>query len=363
MSGEILFFIAFVVFIIAVLLLDLLFVGRKSHEVSVKEAAIWSGIWIALALFFAVFLRYYAEFIHGIQNFDDLKSVVKHYAPYLKLDDNSFENSLDIYRKNSTINFLSGYLIEKSLSVDNLFVMMAVLTAFSVKKKDYKPVLFWGIIGAIVMRCIFIFAGAALIYRFEWLLYIFGIYLIYAGIKMYVQRNSETKIEPQNHPVLKFLSKHFNVFPRYVANRFFIRKKGMAFITPLFVVLVIIEFTDLVFALDSIPAIFAVTSDPYIVFFSNIFAILGLRSLFFLLIKVVEKFYLLKVGVAILLVYVGMKLMLHEWMAHLGFKPVYSLYVILFVLFASIVLSLVFPKKQMVVSHVMIDTDENLKSK
>jgi len=347
MSGEILFFIAFVGFIVAVLLLDLLLVGRKSHEVSVKEAAIWSGIWIALALGFAVFLRFYAEFIHGIENFEDLRTVVNHYAPFLKLDENSFENSLNLYRKNSAINFLTGYLIEKSLSVDNLFVMMAILTAFSVKKKDYKPVLFWGIIGAIVLRCIFIFAGAALIYRFEWLLYIFGIYLIYVGIKMYVQRNSETKIEPQHHPVVKFLSKRFNVFPRYVANSFFIRKNGLSYITPLFIVLIIIEFTDLIFALDSIPAIFAVTRDPYIVFFSNIFAILGLRSLFFLLIKVVDKFYLLKVGVSVLLVYIGVKLMMHEYLVHIGFKPVYSLYIILFVLTTSIVLSVVFPKKQL----------------
>ena len=357
MSGEILFFLVFVVFIVAVLLLDLLLVGRKSHEVSVKEAAIWSGIWIALALGFAVFLRFYAEFIHGIQNFEDLKIVVQHYAPFLILEETSFENSLELYRKNSAINYLTGYLIEKSLSVDNLFVMMAILTAFSVKKKDYKPVLFWGIIGAIVMRCIFIFAGAALIYRFEWLLYVFGIYLIYVGIKMYVQRNSETKIEPQNNPVVKFLSKRFNVFPRYVANKFFIRKNGMSYITPLFIVLIIIEFSDLVFALDSIPAIFAVTRDPYIVFFSNIFAILGLRSLFFLLIKVVEKFYLLKIGVAVLLVYVGIKLMLHEWLVNLGFKPVYSLYVILFVLLASIVLSIVFPKKQLIVKLDKIDED------
>jgi tellurite resistance protein TerC len=346
MSGEILFFIVFVVFIIVVLLLDLLLVGRKSHEVSVKEAAIWSCIWIALALGFAVFLNYNAEFVHGIESFEDLKIIAQKYVPFLTLDETSFENSLNLYRRNSAINFLSGYLIEKSLSVDNLFVMMAILTAFSVKKKDYKPVLFWGIIGAIVMRCVFIFAGAALIYRFEWLLYIFGIYLIYVGIKMYIQRNTETKIEPQHHPVVKFLSKRFKVFPRYVSHRFFIRKNGLAYITPLFIVLIIIEFTDLVFALDSIPAIFSVTRDPYIVFFSNIFAILGLRSLFFLLIKVVEKFYLLKIGVAILLVYVGVKLMLHEWLVHLGFKPVYSLYIILFVLTASILLSVIFPRKQ-----------------
>jgi len=351
MSGEIFFFTVFVIFIVAVLLLDLLFIGRKSHEVSAKEAAVWSAIWIVLALGFSVFLRFYAEIIHGVQNFEDLKNVVQHYAPFLILDDTNYEESLNLYRKNTAINFLSGYLIEKSLSVDNLFVIMAILTAFSVKKKDYKPVLFWGIIGAIVMRCIFIFAGAALIYRFEWLLYVFGIYLIYVGIKMYVQRNSETKIEPQHHPVVKFLSRRFNVFPRYVASRFFIRKSGLTYITPLFIVLLIVEFTDLIFALDSIPAIFAVTRDPYIVFFSNIFAILGLRSLFFLLIKVVEKFYLLKIGVAVLLVYVGIKLMLHEWLEHIGFKPVYSLYVILFVLTASVLLSMLFPHKQIQINR------------
>lgn len=346
MSGETLFFTCFIVVILAILFIDLLLVGRKSHEVSAKEAAIWSGIWISVALLFSVFLWLHAEIIHGINSFEELKSVVNHYSPYLILDDNSFENSLDIYRKNTTINYLSGYLIEKSLSVDNLFVMMAILTGFSVKKKDYKPILFWGILGAIVLRFIFIFAGAALINKFEWILYVFGIYLIYVGIKMYLERNSETQIEPQNHPMVKFLSRSISVFPRYVSDRFFIKKNGALFITPLFIVLIIIELTDLIFALDSIPAIFAVTRDPYIVFFSNIFAILGLRALFFLLIKVVEKFYLLKIGVAFLLVYVGAKLMLHEWLGHLGFKPVYSLYVILFVLIASVLLSLVFPKKE-----------------
>ncbi len=347
MLGELLFFIIFIVVVVAILLLDLLVIGRKSHEVSFKEAAIWSSIWILFAMLFALFLRFNAETVHGIDNFEDLKLVTQRYAPFLTFDQSSFENSLNIYRKNSAINFLSGYLIEKSLSVDNLFVMMAILTAFSVKKTDYKRVLFWGIIGAIIMRCIFIFAGAALIYRFEWLLYIFGLYLIYVGIKMYIQRNTETKIEPQNHPVVKLLSKRFKVFPRYVGNRFFIRKNGLVYVTPLFIVLIIIEFTDLVFALDSIPAIFSVTRDPYIVFFSNIFAILGLRSLFFLLIKVVEKFYLLKIGVSILLVYVGIKLMLHELLVHIGFKPVYSLYIILIVLTGSILLSIVFPKTKL----------------
>jgi tellurite resistance protein TerC len=240
---------------------------------------------------------------------------------------------------------LSGYLIEKSLSIDNLFVIMAILKAFTVKKEAYKQVLFWGILGAILMRFIFIFAGAALITRFEWVLYIFGAYLLYAGIKMYLDRNKEIHIEPQNHPMVKFLSKRFNVYPRYVDNRFFIRKEARLFFTPLFVVLMLVEVSDLIFALDSIPAVFAVTRDPYIVFFSNIFAILGLRSLFFLLIKVVERFYLLKVGVSLLLVFVGLKLIAHDWMLQIGYKPVFSLYIILGILTLSVTLSILIPKK------------------
>jgi tellurite resistance protein TerC len=229
--------------------------------------------------------------------------------------------------------------------VDNLFVMMAILSAFSVSKKAYKKVLFWGILGAIVLRFVFIFVGAALIIKFEWLLYIFGAYLIYAGGKMFLHRNKEVRIQPQDHPMVKFLSKRFKVFPRYVGERFFIRKKGGLYLTPLFIVVLLIEGSDLVFAMDSIPAVFAITLDPYIVFFSNVFAILGLRSLFFLLVHVVDRFYLLKVGVSLLLLFVGVKLLAHEGLFHLGYKPVYSLYIITAILFLSITLSMLFPKK------------------
>jgi tellurite resistance protein TerC len=344
MSSEIIFFGIFIIFVVGMLLLDLLIIGKGSHEVSVKEAAVWSTIWIALALLFSIFLRYHAELVHGIRNAEGLKVVIDKYSPRLITDFSDYEKALDIFRNATMINYLSGYLIEKSLSVDNLFVIMAILSAFSVRKEYYKPVLFWGILGAIVMRFIFIFAGASLINRFGWLLYIFGAYLVYTGVKMYLERNKEIKIEPQNHPLVKFLSKRMNVLSRYVNGNFTVIKDGKLFLTPLFVVLIIIEFTDLVFAMDSIPAIFAVSRDPYIVFFSNIFAILGLRSLFFLLIKVVEKFYLLKAGVAILLVYVGAKLLLHDWLDRFGFKPEYSLYIILAVLAFSIVFSLIFPK-------------------
>ncbi len=345
MPGNLLFLVLFLVVILGILMFDLLVLGRKSHEVSIREAATWTGIWVLLAFMFSLFLRFFGDFVHGIDTLEDLTDVMNRFYPYLLSDQLTFEEGLTKLRKSITINFVSGYLIEESLSIDNLFVIMAILKAFSVKKTDYKRVLFWGILGAIVMRFIFIFAGAALIYQFEWLLYFFGAYLLYVGVKMFLERNREKRIEPQDHPLVKFLSKRFRVFPRYVSDRFFIRKEAAVYITPLFIVLVMVEFSDLIFALDSIPAIFGITRDPYIVFFSNIFAILGLRSLFFLLVKVVERFHLLKAGVSLLLVFVGVKLIAHEWLDHIGYKPVFSLYVILAILLLSITMSLFFPKK------------------
>jgi tellurite resistance protein TerC len=345
MTGNSLFFILFLAGILAILLTDLLVIGKKSHEVSLKEAAIWTSVWISLAFGFSLFLRLFGDFVHGIDGEADLQGVMERYYPYLYPFQGSFEEGLLVLRKNLAINFISGYLIEESLSIDNLFVMMAILKAFSVGKADYKRVLFWGILGAIVMRFIFIFAGSALITRFEWLLYIFGAYLLYVGVKMFLSRNKESQIQAKDHPVVKLLSGRFRILPGYEEGRFFVRREGKLFLTPLLVVVVMIEFSDLIFALDSIPAIFGITRDPYIVFFSNVFAILGLRSLFFLLIKVVERFYLLKVGVSMLLVFVGIKLLAHEWLAKIGYKPAISLYLIAGVLLLSIVLSLLIPKR------------------
>lgn len=345
MTGNTLFFVLFLAGVLAILMIDLLIIGKKSHEVSLREAAVWTTIWVSLAFGFALFLRFFGDFVHGIENADELRAVLERYYPYLTPFQGSLEEGLSLLRKNLSINFISGYLIEESLSIDNLFVMMAILNAFSVAKEDYKRVLFWGILGAIVMRFIFIFAGSALITRFEWLLYLFGAYLLYAGVKMYLDRNKDSHIQPQDHPLVKFLSKRFRIHPSYTSGRFFIRKDKKLFLTPLLIVVVMIEFSDLIFALDSIPAIFGITRDPYIVFFSNVFAILGLRSLFFLLIKVVERFYLLKLGVSFLLLFVGIKLILHEWLAHMGYKPVISLYVIVATLGLSILFSLLFPKR------------------
>lgn len=345
MQGNILFFAVFLIIIIGILMFDLLVVGRKSHEVSLREAASWTGVWVTLAMLFALLLRFHGDMVYGIDSLEGLSELLRKYYPYLPSEPGDLETGLEILRKNMAINFVSGYLIEESLSIDNLFVIMTILGAFSVRKEDYKRVLFWGILGAIVMRFIFIFAGAALIYRFDWLLYLFGAYLLYMGVKMYLERNKNIRIQPQDHRFVKLLSRWFNVYPGFVDGKFFIRQKGVFYVTPLFIVLMMIEFTDLIFAVDSVPAVFGITRDPYIVFFSNIFAIIGLRSLFFLLVKVVERFHLLKVGISILLAFVGLKLIAHHWLEHWGYKPAYSLIVISVVLGLSILFSVLFPKK------------------
>lgn len=196
-----------------------------------------------------------------------------------------------------------------------------------------------------MLRFIFIFVGAALIAKFAWILYIFGAFLIYSGIVMFRNRNKEEKIDTENHKLVKFASKYFRVHPHFVGDKFFHHIDGKRFITPLFLVLIMIESSDLIFAVDSIPAIFSITKDPYIVFFSNIFAILGLRSMFFLLVNVIHKFHFLKAGLSILLVYIGIKMLTEHWLEQIGFTTVHSLLVIVGILGGSVIASLVFPKK------------------
>jgi tellurite resistance protein TerC len=346
-SNELIFLLAFVVFIVFMLLLDLLVIGKNSHIIGMKEAAVWSFVWIGLALAFSIFLYFFGHWVHGVKEEAHLYEIVNKYSPGLKSKlTNDYASDLALYRKNMTIDYLSGYFMEKTLSIDNLFVMLMILNVFSVEQKAYKPVLFWGILGAIILRFVFIFVGAALVQKFDWVLLIFGAYLIYAGIKMYIDRNKEEKIDPKHHPVMKFLSKHFHVWQEYDGTKFFVRHDKILHMTPLFVVLIFIEFSDVIFATDSIPAIFSITRDPYVVFFSNIFAILGLRSLFFLLVHVVDLFHYLKTGIAFLLGFVGVKLLFHKWLEEIGFRSEYSLYVILGVLVLSIVLSVLFPKKE-----------------
>jgi tellurite resistance protein TerC len=252
---------------------------------------------------------------------------------------------LQLYRKNLSLEFISGYIVEYALSVDNIFVMVLIFTAFAVDEKHYHKVLFWGIIGAILMRFSFIFIGAALIQQFHWILYMFGVFLVYTGVMMYINRNNDDKIDPQNHAIVKFASKYFSVHPKFAGDRFFVKVNHKKLITPLFLVLLIIEVTDLVFAVDSIPAIFSITKDPYIVFFSNIFAILGLRSMFFLLVNIIDKFHYLKIGLATLLAFTGLKMLAANYVERIGLSTLNSLLIILGILAVSITASLVFPKK------------------
>jgi tellurite resistance protein TerC len=222
--------------------------------------------------------------------------------------------------------------------------MVLIFTAFGVNKRHYHKVLFWGIIGAIVMRFTFIFAGAALISQFNWILYLFGAFLVYTGIRMYINRNDEKEIDPQNNKIVKFASRYFTVHPKFEGNRFFVTIDHKKLITPLFLALLTIEFTDLLFAVDSIPAVFSITKDPYIVFFSNIFAILGLRSMFFLLVNVMDRFHYLKTGLAALLTFIGLKMLAANYVDKIGLTTGNSLLVILAILALSVGASLLFPK-------------------
>ena len=340
---EILFLGGFVVFIAAILVLDMLVIDRKAHIVSIKEAGTWTGVWIGLALLFSVFLWFHGDMVHGIENMQDLQAVAARYAAHLKLDASDFEASLQQYRHYMTISYISGYLIEKTLSVDNLFVMMMIFTSFGVGKNEYQHVLNWGILGAIVLRFIFIFLGAAIISRFDWILLVFGALLVYSGIKMYVNRNKKEEINVEKRPLVKFLTKTGRMYPKFMGDKFFVREAGKWLLTPLFVTVLVIEFSDLIFAFDSIPAVFSVSLDPYVVFFSNIFAILGLRAMFFLLAAIADKFRYLKTGVCVLLVFIGVKMLIHKYFE---IDAIVSLLFIIAVLIISIGASLIIPQKK-----------------
>ena len=355
--SEIIFFVCFLVFIVGILLLDMLVIDRKAHVVSMKEAGIWTGVWITLALAFSVFLWFHGDLVHGIHNFQDLQEVTNRYASHIKLNPNDYEGGLELYRHNMTLTYITGYLIEKTLSVDNLFVMMMIFTSFSVSKMEYQRVLNWGILGAIFLRFIFIFIGAAIISKFAWILFIFGLFLVYSAVKMFIERNKHESIDVEKHAMVRFLSKYFHVYPRFAGDKFFVHAKrvgkdyeladrkngGKSFMTPLFVTVMVIEFCDLVFAFDSIPAVFSVSLDPYVVFFSNIFAILGLRAMFFLLSGIADKFRFLKPGVCVLLIFVGIKLLIHDW---IDIDSLWSLVFIVVVLSVSILLSVFIPNKE-----------------
>jgi len=289
--------------------------------------------------------------LHGIDSIEKLQTVInKHHHPITVIP-NDLEHSIAIYNQNLGLEYLTGYVVEYALSVDNIFVIVLVFTAFGVAQRNYHRVLFWGILGAIVMRFIFIFVGAALIEKFSWIMYVFGAFLVFTGIKMFVDKDKDEEIDTQNHPVVRFANKYFKVHPHFVGSKFFVTIDGVKKLTPLFLVLIIIEFTDLIFAVDCIPAIFSVTKDPYIVFFSNIFAIIGLRSMFFLLAGIIDKFRFLKVGLAALLTFIGLKMLLHHYLDDLGFTTTHSLIVIVSILGLSIFTSLLFPEDKKEKKH------------
>jgi tellurite resistance protein TerC len=294
----------FIVFVLLMLALDLGVFHKQSHEVSVKEAAIWSAVWVALA---AVF------------NF----GVYLGFGP---------ERALE---------FTTGYLLEKALAVDNLFVFVIIFSAFAVPARSQHRVLLWGVIGALVMRAGFILVGGAFLQRFHWGIYVFGGVLAITGVKLLVQRNHE--VHPERNPLVRAFQKIFPVTHEFAGDRFTLVKNGRRYATPLLLAMVAIEVSDLIFAVDSIPAIFAVTDDPFIVFTSNIFAILGLRSLYFLLAGVITKFAYLNVGLAFVLIFVGAKMLL---MDVYKLPILVSLAAIAAILGASIAASLLWPPRQ-----------------
>jgi tellurite resistance protein TerC len=301
--------VGFNLFVLLMLAVDLGIFHRKAHEVSMKEAAGWSVVWVTLALLFN----------YGIYHF---------------------------MGRQAGLEFLTGYLIEKALSVDNIFVFVLIFAYFQTPAKYQHRVLFWGIIGALLMRGAMIGAGAYLIKQFHWIIYIFGAFLVFTGIRMATQ--DERDIEPESNPVIRLISRFIPITNKYHGQNFFINEKAQTgghvrrIATPLFVVLVLVETTDLIFAVDSIPAIFSVTEDPFLVYTSNVFAILGLRSLYFLLAGVIHKFHYLKLGLSAVLAFVGTKMLLTDiYKIPIGI----SLGVIALVLAVSVIASLMFPKE------------------
>lgn len=346
MSSEITFFTFFIGFIIIVLALDLGVFSKSNKAVTFKNAFAWTSVWVSFAIMFFLFLKQYGHLIHGIISQDQLIALAKNYQPDMDFSKGDFASEISRYNDRISIDFLTGYFIEYSLSVDNLFVILLIFSSFAVPPVYYKKVLFWGVLGAIVLRMLFIFSGSMLIAQFHWILYLFGAFLVFSGLKILWTKDEDEKMDTEKHPMVRFASKFFSVHPEYVKGKFFFKENGKKFITPLFLVLLVVEFSDLVFAVDSVPAIFSVTKDPYIVFFSNIFAIMGLRSLFFLLSNIMHLFSYLKYGLGVLLAFIGVKMLFEHWFASMGFNNLISLFIILGILSGSILLSMLFPKKE-----------------
>jgi len=302
----------FGIFVVAMLAIDMFALGRKgAHKVGAREALIWSLVWFTLAMVFGAALWAWLDYTSG-RAIADARAM----------------------------EYLTGYLLEKTLAMDNIFVFVMIFSYFAVPLEYQKRILVYGVLGAIILRALMILIGAWLIAQFHWVLYVFGAFLLITGIKMFVFADHEPNLA--TNPLLKWLRQHVRITDKYHADKFWITKNGVRWFTPMFLVLVLIEFSDVIFAMDSIPAIFAITNDPFIVFTSNIFAILGLRALYFLLADMTERFHLLKFGLALVLIFVGIKMLIVEW-----FKiPVaVSLGVVVAVLGTSMLLSLLATRK------------------
>ena len=342
---ENLFLLIFIVVIAFLLFLDLGILHKKDHVVTFKESATWTAVWVTLSLLFFLFLRLQGDMVVDVHDKDQFVAQNELYDHQVPYDDAlSWDENIKHYKRQLSLEYITGYLIELSLSIDNVFVMIMIFLSFGVAKQYYHRVLFYGILGAIVLRFIFIFAAGALIQRFHWLLLIFGAFLIYSGIKMFLDRNKDESIDVEHHPVVKFLTKRKLSTSSFDGHNFFTKVDGRWLCTPLFVVLMIIEFSDIIFAFDSIHAIFSVTHDPHIVFFSNIFAILGLRSMFFMLESIMDKFAYLRIGLSVLLTFIGVKMFLPLLGIEVGI--VASLVIIISILTLSILLTVLFPPKK-----------------
>ena len=291
----------FLVLIVAMLALDLGVLHRKPHAVGTREALTWSVVWVSAALLFNVGVYFW-------------------------------------FGPQRAVEFLTGYLIEKALSVDNIFIFLVIFSYFAVPAEYQHRVLFWGVLGAVVFRAIFVVLGAALLQTFHWIIWVFGGFLILTGIKILMQKNEE--VHPERNPLIRLFRRFVPTVSEYHGARFWITQNGRRYATPLLLVLLTVEVTDIIFAVDSIPAIFAVTSDPFIVFTSNIFAILGLRALYFLLAGVVDRFQYLKVGLGLVLAFVGTKMVISEWYK---IPAGVSLVIVVSILAASVIVSLLKP--------------------
>ena len=320
------FYLAFTAFVLILLGLDLGVFHRRAHAVSIREAAVWSVVWISLAMAFNYGLYQYALWWFPQ---DPRLTAAAGFDPQLAARETALE-------------FLAGFVVEKSLSVDNIFVFIVIFAYFAVPAEYQHRILFFGILGALVFRSIFIALGSVLL-QFHWVIYLFGAFLVFTGLKLLF--SSEKPVEPEKNPVIRLVRRLMPVSPRLHGQSFLVRQNGVHYATPLLLTLLVVEFTDIIFAVDSVPAIYALTDEPLIVFTSNVFAILGLRALYFVLAGMMDKFYLLKYGLAVVLIFVGVKMALLNELFGGKFPITWSLVIIAGVLGLSMASSLIFPKR------------------